>query len=184
MSQLIELRDLWIATSERDLVKGIDVDIFPEQVTALCGPSGSGKSLTARAMMSVLDVSPGLQSGSLRYPTIDPKKDWFQDVVGKGMTAQKRLLKQTQHLRGHFLTYSPQSASSALNPGRTIGRQMEMAIARRETPPASLSKEILRILGAFVSDHCPNVHSRHESFSACLSGILFRTVPRSFWRRF
>ena len=41
MSQLIELRDLWITTSERDLVKGIDVDIFPEQVTALCGPSGS-----------------------------------------------------------------------------------------------------------------------------------------------
>ena len=147
MSQLIELRDLWIATSERDLVKGIDVDIFPEQVTALCGPSGSGKSLTARAMMSVLDVSPGLQSGTLRYPTIDPKKDWFQDVVGKGMTAQKRLLKQTQYLRGHFLTYSPQSASSALNPGRTIGRQMEMAIARRETPPPSLSREILRILG-------------------------------------
>ena len=59
MSQLIELRDLWIATHQRDLVKGVDVDIFPEQVTALCGPSGSGKSLTARAMMSVLDVSPG-----------------------------------------------------------------------------------------------------------------------------
>ena len=37
MSQLIELRDLWIATHQRDLVKGVDVDIFPEQVTALCG---------------------------------------------------------------------------------------------------------------------------------------------------
>ena len=113
MSQLIELRDLWIATHQRDLVKGVDVDIFPEQVTALCGPSGSGKSLTARAMMSVLDVSPGLQGGHLRYPTIDAKKDWFADVVGKGMSAQRKLLKQTQHLRGHFVTYSPQSASSA-----------------------------------------------------------------------
>lgn len=147
MSQLIELRDLWIATHQRDLVKGVNVDIFPEQVTALCGPSGSGKSLTARAMMSVLDVAPGLQGGHLRYPTIDAKKDWFADVVGKGMSAQRRLLKHTQHLRGHFVTYSPQSASSALNPGRTIGRQMEMAIARRDTPPASLSHEILRILG-------------------------------------
>ena len=57
MSKLIGLRDLWIATHQRDLVKGVDVDIFPEQVTALCGPSGSGKSLTARAMMSVLDVA-------------------------------------------------------------------------------------------------------------------------------
>ena len=95
-------------------------------MTALCGPSGSGKSLTARAMMSVLDVAPGLQGGHLRYPSIDPNKDWYADVVGKGMRAQKRLLKQTRHLRGHFVTYSPQSASSALNPGRTIGRQMQM----------------------------------------------------------
>ena len=81
------------------------------------------------------------------YPTIDAKKDWFADVVGKGMSGQMRLLKQTRHLRGHFITYSPQSASSALNPGRTIGRQMELAIARRPNPPTSLSKEIVRILG-------------------------------------
>ena len=147
MIPLIELRDLWVATHQRDLVKDINVDIFPEQVTALCGPSGSGKSLTARAMMSVLDVAPGLQGGTLRYPSIDPKKDWFANVVGKGMPAQQRLLKETQHLRGHFVTYSPQSASSALNPGRTIGRQMEIAIARRDTPPASLGREMLRILG-------------------------------------
>ena len=77
------------------------MDIFPEQVTAVCGPSGSGKSLTARAMMSVLDVAPGLKGGHLCYPTIDPKKDWYTDVVGKGMRAQRRLLKQTRHLRGH-----------------------------------------------------------------------------------
>ena len=64
MSQLIELRDLWIYKQpERDLVKEIDVDIFPEQVTALCGPSGSGKSLTARVMMSYLDVSPDCKEG-------------------------------------------------------------------------------------------------------------------------
>ena len=122
MSQLIELRDLWIATHQRDLVKGVDVDIFPEQVTALCGPSGSGKSLTARAMMSVLDVSPGLKGGHLRYPTINANRDWFADVVGKGMSAQQRLLKQTQHLRGHFVTYSPQSARLSIRGVRSVGR--------------------------------------------------------------
>lgn len=146
MNKLIELRDLCIATEHRNLVKGVDVDIFPEQVTALCGPSGSGKSLTARAMMSVLDVAPGIQAGSLRYPTIHPTKDWFADVVGKGMHAQRKLLQNTRHLRGHFVTYSPQSASSALNPGRTIGRQMQMAIGRRDVAPQSLSKEMLGIL--------------------------------------
>mgnify|MGYP001350636723 CR=1 FL=1 len=132
--------------SGTEALSGVNLKVKKGEFLSILGPSGSGKSLTARAMMSVLDVSPGLQGGHLRYPTIDAKKDWFVDVVGKGMSAQRKLLKQTQHLRGHFVTYSPQSASSALNPGRTIGRQMEMAIARRTTPPASLSQEILRIL--------------------------------------
>ena len=33
--------------------------------------------------MSVLDVSPGLKGGHLRYPTIIAKKDWFADVVAE-----------------------------------------------------------------------------------------------------
>lgn len=153
MTNLIQLRDLWIATDKRDLVKGINADVLPEKVTALCGPSGSGKSLTARAMMSVLDVAPGLQGGSLIYPAVDPKKDWYKDVIGKGMGAQQQLLQATRHLRGKFFTYSPQSASSALNPGRTIGYQMEMAIARRDNPPPSVSREIMRILGQVGLGH-------------------------------
>ena len=44
------------------------------------------------------------------------------------------------------VTYSPQSASSALNPGRTIGRQLAMAIARRETPPPDVGRAIAEVL--------------------------------------
>jgi peptide/nickel transport system ATP-binding protein len=62
------------------------------------------------------------------------------------MKAQKQLLRDTQVLRGQYFTYSPQSASSALNPGRTIGRQLEMAISRRTQAPESVGAEILRIL--------------------------------------
>ena len=71
---LIQLRDLCIATPERKLIEGVSADIYSEKVTALCGPSGSGKSLTARAMMGVLDVMPGIQKGSLIYPKLDPQK--------------------------------------------------------------------------------------------------------------
>lgn len=143
---LIQLRDLCIATSERTLIEGVSADIYSEKVTALCGPSGSGKSLTARAMMGVLDVEPGIQKGSLIYPKLDPTKDWFANILGKGMKGQKQLLRDTQILRGQYFTYSPQSASSALNPGRTIGRQLEMAISRRKDVPESIGAEILRIL--------------------------------------
>lgn len=158
---LVELRDLTIAAPDRVLVNGVDLDVMPGQVTALIGPSGSGKSLTARSIMCVLDVDPGLQRGSLRYPTIDPTKDWYDGVRGGGMRAQRRLLQETRHLRGAFFTYSPQSAASALNPGRTVGRQLELAMARRDHPPEDLGAEIRDLLaevglGAAVARSLPS----------------------------
>ena len=163
---LIELKDMSIRTHQRVLVKDVNVEIEASKVTALCGPSGSGKSLTARAIMGVLDVAPGLVCGSLKYPGLTSEyissistssfanlsdnelanRDWFANVCGKGMVAQKQLLEETRAFRGSYFTYSPQSASSALNPGRTIGHQLEMAIHRRASPPSDLSSEIIRIL--------------------------------------
>lgn len=141
MSALLTLQDLCIRTPERVLVEGVSVTGSAAKVTALCGPSGSGKSLTARACMGVLDVLPGLVKGSLRYPGLAATggealaaRDWFAGVAGGGAPAQARLLRETAPLRGGYIAYSPQSASSALNPGRTIGRQMELALARRATP--------------------------------------------------
>jgi len=146
MTALIVLEDLAIRTPERFLVDGVSMSVMPRKVTALVGPSGAGKSLTARASMGVLDVSPGLVRGSLRYPALDPDKDWFESVRGEGVRAQRALLKHTRSLRGAYFTYSPQAASSALNPGRTVGRQLALAIARREDPPDDPGPEISRIL--------------------------------------
>jgi len=143
---LVRLRDLTIAAPDRALIEGVDLDVMPGRVTALIGPSGSGKSLTARSVMCVLDVDPGIQRGSLHLPAFDPKIDWFEGVCGGGVRAQKALLRRTRHLRGAYFTYSPQSASSALNPGRTIGRQLQLAVMRRKQPPADISKEVVGVL--------------------------------------
>ena len=145
---LVELRDLTVAAPDRVLVDGIDVDVLPGRVTALVGQSGSGKSLTARSIMCVLDVDPGLQRGVLKFPALDPQRDWYEGVRGRGPRAQKALLKRTRDLRGAYFTYSPQSASSALNPGRTIGRQLELVIGRRQTRPADVGAEIRSILSS------------------------------------
>jgi len=143
---LVVMDGLTIRAPTRTLVEGVSFTVHGGRVTALVGPSGAGKSLTARAVMCVLDVDPGLVGGSLRYPALDPNVDWYEGVRGGGMSAQQRLLARTRHLRGAYFTYSPQAASSALNPGRTIGRQLTMAIARRQTPPDNLGAEIRRIL--------------------------------------
>ena len=143
---LLVLEDLCIRTPFRTLVDGVSFTARRGRITAVVGHSGSGKSLSARACMGVLDVDPGLVRGSLRYPAASGDRDWYAGVHNQGMKAQNRLLKETRHLRGGYVTYSPQSASSALNPGRTIGRQLEMAIARRTTAPANVGRAIKDVL--------------------------------------
>ena len=142
---LVVVEDLTIRAPDRLLIEGVDVVVQARRVTALVGPSGAGKSLTARACMGVLDVAPGLERGSLRYPALGDT-NWFAGVAGGGPRAQRRLLDQTRHLRGAYVTYSPQAASSALNPARTIGRQLALAIARRSHAPDSLAAEIRSLL--------------------------------------
>ncbi len=146
MTPLVALQGLAIRAPNRMLVEDVGLEVFPGKVTALVGPSGAGKSLTARAVMCVLDVSPGLVGGSLRFPALDPQKDWYDGVRGQGPAAQRRLLQESRRLRGAWFTYSPQAASSALNPARTIGRQLELAIGRRDSAPASVAEEVRRIL--------------------------------------
>jgi ABC-type glutathione transport system ATPase component len=142
---LLELHDLCIRTRERALVDGVSLTVRAGKVTAVVGHSGSGKTLSARACMGVIDVDPGLSRGTLRYPGIGTD-DLFAGVHDRGMRAQRRLRRQTARYRGGYVTYSPQSASSALNPGRTIGRQLQIAIARRLEAPASVGPEIRRVL--------------------------------------
>lgn len=133
MSDLVlSLTDLCIRTPDRVLVDGVSFDVHQGKVTAVIGHSGSGKSLSARAAMGVFDDGLDLERGSLRFPGFSQDRDWFVGVHKTGRPPQRKLLSATAALRGGYLTYSPQSASSALNPGRTIGRQLEMAILRRE----------------------------------------------------
>ncbi|MCK6507333.1 ATP-binding cassette domain-containing protein [Myxococcota bacterium] len=145
MEPLVVLEGLTIRAPSRLLVQDVSLEVQARRVTALVGPSGAGKSLTARAAMGVLDVEPGLERGSLRYPALGPD-DWFRGVAGGGPRAQRRLLVATRHLRGAYVSYSPQAASSALNPARTIGRQLQLAIGRRAQAPSALAGEIRALL--------------------------------------
>jgi peptide/nickel transport system ATP-binding protein len=132
MTVLCELSGLSMKARDRVLLDGIDVTVEAGKVTALVGPSGAGKTLTARAALGIVDVRPGLVGGTLRYPELDPTRDWFEGAKGPGGAVE--LERNTRSLRGGYITYAPQAASSALNPARTIGRQLELAVARRRGP--------------------------------------------------
>lgn len=168
MSNLLEIRNLHIQHAGRSLVQGMDITVEAGKVTALMGPSGSGKTLSARACMGQVDAGLRLVSGTLRYPGLTDQlatKDWFGPIVGQGDTANRRLLKETAALRGAYMSYSPQLASSALNPSRTIGAQLALAIGRREQAPTDLAgaiRESLQEVG--LPDYCS------KSLPSALSG--------------
>jgi ABC-type glutathione transport system ATPase component len=145
MSVRVAVSGLGLRSSERTLLQDVEITVFAGEVTALCGPSGAGKSVTARACMGVIDVEPGLFAGSLRFPELGDR-DWYAGVAAGGARAHARLLRETAKLRGGYISYSPQAASSALNPGRTVGRQMEISVGRREKAPESVEGEIRNLL--------------------------------------
>ena len=147
---LLEVTDLRIGGPGRVIVDGVSIVVRAGEVTALCGPSGAGKSVTARACMGLIDVAPGLLGGALRYPG-KSDRDWFAGYVNGGASGMATLARDTEAMRGGYLSYSPQAASSALNPGRTIGRQMQMAVARRTQPvPAANESGVIADLLAEV----------------------------------
>lgn len=145
MSALVTLRDLCIRAPERALVDGVGVELRAGRVTAVVGASGSGKSLTARALLGVIDVAPGLVRGELRYPELGGD-DLYEGVRGAGPRAQRRLARRMAAWRGGYVTYAPQSAASALNPGRTLGLQLALAVRRRREAPASEAAAIREVL--------------------------------------
>ncbi|CXD65246.1 nickel transport ATP-binding protein [Staphylococcus aureus] len=52
---LIDIQNLTIKnTSEKSLIKGIDLKIYNQQINALIGESGAGKSLIAKALLEYL----------------------------------------------------------------------------------------------------------------------------------
>jgi len=142
---LLQLENLSIKSRTRTLIEGLDITVRAGSVTALMGPSGSGKTLTARAVMGQIDRGLQLVSGSLRYPVLDGR-DWFEGVSKGGRWVNTRLLKDTAALRGSYMAYSPQLASSALNPGRTLGYQLELAMRRHGKASRNVNKEMLEIL--------------------------------------
>lgn len=55
MMSLIDIQNLTIKnTCEKSLIKGIDLKIFSQQINALIGESGAGKSLIAKALLEYL----------------------------------------------------------------------------------------------------------------------------------
>ncbi|MCF3964190.1 ABC transporter ATP-binding protein [Streptomyces fuscigenes] len=119
---LLEVRDLHVEFHTREgvakAVNGVSYSVDAGETLAVLGESGSGKSVTAQAIMGILDVPPGRISGG--------------EVLFKGRDLLKLKEDQRRKVRGAEMAMIFQDALSSLNPVLSVGQQLgEMFIVHR-----------------------------------------------------
>ncbi|MCI3221986.1 ABC transporter ATP-binding protein, partial [Streptomyces sp. NP-1717] len=119
---LLDVRDLQVEFHTRDgvvkAVNGVSYSVDAGETLAVLGESGSGKSVTAQAVMGILDMPPGRIKGG--------------EVLFKGQDLLKLKEDRRRKIRGADMAMIFQDALSSLNPVLSVGAQLgEMFIVHR-----------------------------------------------------
>ncbi|MEV0327607.1 methionine ABC transporter ATP-binding protein [Micromonospora echinospora] len=91
-------------------VNGVSFDVAPGETRAILGESGCGKSVTAQAIMGILDTPPGFVTGG--------------EILYRGVDLLKLPEEQRRKVRANKIAMIFQDALSALNPVFTVGFQL------------------------------------------------------------
>ncbi|MFE3825129.1 ABC transporter ATP-binding protein [Streptomyces sp. NPDC059092] len=111
---LLEVRDLHVEFHTRDgvakAVNGVNYSVAAGETLAVLGESGSGKSVTAQAIMGILDMPPG------RIPQ--------GEILFQGRDMLKMSNDERRKIRGRKIAMIFQDALSSLNPVLSVGYQL------------------------------------------------------------
>jgi peptide/nickel transport system ATP-binding protein len=155
---LIRLRDLHVKFESRDrtvhAVNGVDLDLAAGEVLCILGESGSGKSVTLRALMKLLPKTAKV-TGEIQ-------------VAGRDVQAMNE--GQLADFRGGDVAMIFQEPMTALDPVFTIGRQIAETVQRHEG--ASRSAADARALELLELVQIPSAKRRLSAYPHELSGGL------------
>src|SRR6202171_2473282 len=119
---LVEIKDLTVKFVSRDAtvqaVNGVSFAMMPGEVLCIIGESGSGKSVTRRALMRLLPKRRAVLSGHMRVGDHD-----IRALSERQMT----------ELRGSTISMIFQEPMTALDPVYTIGDQIAETVVRHES---------------------------------------------------
>ncbi|MFF3841974.1 ABC transporter ATP-binding protein [Streptomyces sp. NPDC001930] len=111
---LLEVRDLHVEFHTRDgvakAVNGVNYSVNAGETLAVLGESGSGKSVTAQAIMGILDMPPG------KIPQ--------GEILFRGQDMLKMSEEERRKIRGRKIAMIFQDALSSLNPVLSVGYQL------------------------------------------------------------
>ena len=153
---LVDIRDLTIRfTGERTVyaVNGVSLSLGEGEVLGLLGESGSGKSVTMRALMRLLPKKRSVISGSVA-------------VAGQDVLAMDDATLSA--FRGRTVSMIFQEPALALDPVYTIGRQIAESVKRHEG--TSDSAAMARALEMLELVRIPSAKRRLDAYPHEMSG--------------
>lgn len=156
MSPLVELKNLTIRfTGERTVhaVNDVSLSLADGEVLGLLGESGSGKSVTLRALMRLLPRKRTQITGSV-------------NVMGRDVLALDD--EALSRFRGRIVSMIFQEPGLALDPVYTIGRQIAETVMRHEG--RSYAEGAARALEMLDLVRIPSAKRRLESYPHEMSG--------------
>jgi oligopeptide/dipeptide ABC transporter ATP-binding protein len=161
-TKLLEVKDLEVRFHQRATtvyaVNGVSFDLEEGKTLAIIGESGSGKTVTSRAMMALLPNTASVY-GSVRLEG--------KELIG---LTEKQML---QH-RGPDLATVFQDPSRSLNPTMKVGKQIVEAIKLHlPLDKAAARKRAVELLGLV---RLPNPEQRFDDYPHQLSGGMRQRV--------
>src|ERR1700754_3247865 len=156
MSNLVEIRDLNVRfTGERTAfaVNGVNLTLGQGEVLGLLGESGSGKSVTLRALMRLLPKKRSIITGQVQ-------------VAGRDVLALND--DELSAFRGQTVSMIFQEPALALDPVYTIGQQIAESVMRHEGK--SHKDAMARALDMLDVVRIPSAKRRLDAYPHEMSG--------------
>jgi peptide/nickel transport system ATP-binding protein len=155
---LLSVKDLRIAFSGQEAVRGVSFEVAPGETLGLVGESGSGKSATSLALLRLRPPS-AVVSGSIAFMRAQGVTD---DLLSLPEEAMRR------H-RGRSMAMIFQEPMTALNPVMKVGRQIaEALLAHAPRTPRREVRE--RVLAAMREVALPEPERRMNDYPHQFSG--------------
>ncbi len=158
MTPLAELQDLRVRFGPVAAVRGVSLQVMPGEVVCLLGESGSGKSVTMRALMRLLPPQAHIEGGVR--------------VEGQDVTAMGG--KTLRAMRGGVVSMVFQEPMTALDPVYTVGAQIVEAVQRHSG--SSKAHARARALEVLELVRVPDAARRLDAYPHELSGGLRQRV--------
>jgi peptide/nickel transport system ATP-binding protein len=163
-NHLLEVDDLQVEFRTRRgtarVLRGVNLHLDPGETLALLGESGSGKSVTAQAVMGILNTPPArISGGQIRYRG--------EDLLRLPESARRAV-------RGKRLAMIFQDALSALNPVFTVGYQIAETLRTREGMARTAALE--RAVELMEMVHIPGARQRVRDYPHQFSGGMRQRV--------